>query len=235
MNNESEGGARPLGAPQFTAVPAVPPYQPSRISRRDAIKWMLTAAAAVAVLDRGAMGAETPKAAAGYGTDPDLLKDYKPGDLWPLTFSDAQRRTAAALCDVIIPEDARSPSASALGVHDFLDEWISAPYPEQTHDKPIVLEGLAWLDAESKKRFGANFAALVRRQQTAICDDISYTERAKPEFRKAAEFFRKFRDLTAGGFYTTPEGMKDIGYVGNVPLTTFDGPPREVLKRLGLA
>jgi len=29
--------------------------------------------------------------------------------------------------------------------------------------------------------------------------------------------------------------MKDIGYVGNVPLTTFDGPPREVLKRLGLA
>jgi hypothetical protein len=29
--------------------------------------------------------------------------------------------------------------------------------------------------------------------------------------------------------------MKDIGYVGNTPLATFDGPPAEVLKKLGLA
>ena len=211
------------------------PPQLTRISRRDAIKWMLTAAAAAAVLDRTATGASAPKPATGYGTAPDLIKDYKPGDLWPLTFNDAQRRTAAALCEVIIPEDSRSPSAAALGVHDFIDEWISAPYPDQARDRPIVLEGLAWLDAESQKRFETDFSTLVRRQQTTICDDISYTERAKPEFRKAAEFFRKFRDLTAGGFYTTPEGMKDIGYVGNVPLASFDGPPPEVLQRLGLA
>jgi hypothetical protein len=30
-------------------------------------------------------------------------------------------------------------------------------------------------------------------------------------------------------------GMKDIGYVGNVPLATFDGPPIEALKKAGLA
>ena len=29
--------------------------------------------------------------------------------------------------------------------------------------------------------------------------------------------------------------MKDIGYVGNVALASFDGPPPEVLKHLGLA
>jgi hypothetical protein len=28
--------------------------------------------------------------------------------------------------------------------------------------------------------------------------------------------------------------MKDIGYVGNVPLASFDGPPTEVLRKLGL-
>jgi hypothetical protein len=28
--------------------------------------------------------------------------------------------------------------------------------------------------------------------------------------------------------------MKDLGYVGNVPLASFDGPPVEVLRRLGL-
>ena len=55
------------------------------------------------------------------------------------------------------------------------------------------------------------------------------------EFAKAAKFFAKFRDLTAGGFYTTPVGMKDIGYTGNVPLEKFDGPPLEALKKAGLA
>jgi hypothetical protein len=29
--------------------------------------------------------------------------------------------------------------------------------------------------------------------------------------------------------------MKDIGYVGNRPLLTFDGPTPEALKHLGLA
>jgi hypothetical protein len=207
------------------------------IDRRRAIKWMLTAAASLAVLQRAGLaadGAASAASAIGYGTDPNLLKDYKPGNLWSLTFSDQQRRTAAALCDVIIPEDAKSPSASALHVHEFIDEWISAPYPDQIRDRPIVLDGLAWIDAEAQKRFQNDFANLVRRQQTLICDDICYAPKAKPEFKKAAQFFKKFRDLTSGGFYTTPEGMKDIGYTGNVPLDKFDGPPPEVLQKLGL-
>ncbi len=29
--------------------------------------------------------------------------------------------------------------------------------------------------------------------------------------------------------------MKDIGYRGNTPLATFDGPPLEALKKAGLA
>jgi hypothetical protein len=209
---------------------------PTRVDRRTAIKWMMTAAAAVAIMDRPGFSADAATAAAkGYGTDPDLLKDYKPGDLWPLTFNDAQRRTAAALCDTIIPGDDKSPAPSKLGVPDFIDEWISSPYPGYETDKKTVLDGLAWMDAESQKRFGNDFADLVLRQKNAICDDICSQSKAKPEFKTAAQFFRKFRDLTAGGFYSTPEGMKDIGYVGNVPLATFDGPPPEVLKQLGLA
>lgn len=207
----------------------------TRMDRRDAIKWMLTAAASLTVMNRDGFAAEaaTP-GGKGYGTDPDLLKEYKAGELWPLTFTDAQRRTAAALCDVIIPADSKSPSASAVRVPEFLDEWISAPYPDQRRDRGIILDGLTWIDAEAKKRFQMDFASLVRRQQTMICDDICYLPKAKPEFRTAAQFFKRYRDLTAGGFYTTPEGTKDIGYMGNVPLTTYDGPTPEALKHLGL-
>ena len=98
-----------------------------------------------------------------------------------------------------------------------------------------MLEGFSWLDRESGKRFSAPFAALKAPQQRAICDDICYAAKAKPRFTEAAKFFARYRDLTAGGFYTTPAGRKDLQYVGNTPLTNFEGPPLEVLKRVGLA
>lgn len=207
---------------------------PQRMDRRDAIKWMMTAVASTALLDRASLGAAAPAAAKGYGTDPDVLKIYQPGDVWPLTLTGVQRTTAAALCDVIIPADAQGPSASSVRVHDFIDEWISAPYPGHDADRKIILDGLAWLEAESRTRFSNAFSSLIARQKNAICDDICFVPNAKPEFRTAAQFFRRYRDLTAGGYYTTPEGMKDIGYVGNIPLEKYDGPPPEVLKKLGL-
>jgi hypothetical protein len=214
---------------------------PPRMDRRDAIKWMMTAVASATLLERDvfAAAADAAKGAnrgVGYGTDPDLVKTYQPGELWPLSFNDAQRATAAALCDVIIPADAKGPSASSVRVQEFIDEWISAPYGEpHTTDKRTVLNGLAWLDTESQKRFSNAFVNLVPRQKNAICDDICYVPKAKPEFQQAAQFFRRYRDLTAGGYYTTPEGMRDIGFTGNVALEKYEGPPPEVLKKLGLA
>jgi len=152
---------------------------------------------------------------------------------WPRTMTAAQRRTTTALCDALIPADEKSPAASAVGVPGFIDEWISAPYPTQ-HHRELVLAGLAWIDAESQKRFEQDFAALDERRQHAICDDICFLPKAKPEFRDGAAFFALMRNLTAGGFYTTPEGWKDIGYIGNVPQARFAGPPPEVLAHLGL-
>jgi len=212
--------------------------EPVRIDRRTTLKWVLAASAAMPLLKQRVFGAEAADAAApatqGYGTDPDLTRIYRPGELWPLTFTRAQRRTAATLCDVIIPADAESPSASSVGVVDFLDEWVSAPYPEQRQDRALILEGLAWMNAEATRRFTTEFAELSETQQRAICDDICFEPKAKAAFAKAASFFARFRDLTAGGFYSTPAGRKDLKYVGNVPLTKFDGPPLEVLHRVGV-
>lgn len=211
---------------------------PSRIDRRTALKWMLTAAASTALLDThipSAIAADTPAkpGTVGYGQDPDLLKNYQPGELWPLTFTDDQRRTAAALCDTIIPADEKSPAASAVDVPAFIDEWISAPYPGHDSDRRQILEGFAWLDAESQRRFQKKFSELAESQRDEIAADLSVVAKAKPEHETAAQFFRRYRDLTAGGFYTTPAGMKDIGYTGNVPLGAFMGPSREVLAQLG--
>jgi len=204
-----------------------------RLPRREAIKWVLAASATLSLLDLRAFGAAA-SAPKGYGLDANLLETYNPGDLWPLTLTDAQRRTATALCDVVIPADDKSPAASALQVVDFIDEWISAPYDPQQQQRATVVNGLIWLESESQKRFKNAFSQLSPVQQHAICDDICFAPKAAPEFTSAAAFFSIFRDLTAGGFYTTPAGWKDIGYVGNVALTHFDGPPPAVLKHIGL-
>ena len=229
------------------------------VSRRMAMQWVMGAVAASALPDklRGQTTGDPPKQSAkeegravvsqelaarqpdptgeGYGTDPKLLKDYTPGDLWPLTFNAAQKRTAAALADTIIPTDALGPAASEVGVVEMIDEWISAPYPEQRSDRPVVLDGLALLENESLDRFNKRFAALSPQQRKAICDDICFEPSAPPRLRKLAGFFAKYRDLCARAYYATPAGWKAIGYVGNVPLVEFTGPPAEVLERLGLA
>lgn len=149
----------------------VPPLV--RLPRRTVFKWFVAVATALQLGDAQVFGAEPtpavpavpPITAKGYGSDPNLAKFYNPGDCWPLTLSPAQRAAATALADVILPADDLGPAASQVRVIDFIDEWVSAPYPGQMHDRGIVLPGLDWLDAEATKRFGAVFAALKPEQQ----------------------------------------------------------------------
>ncbi len=200
-------------------------------TRRDTLKWV-AAAGGAPLWTRLAAGAPAP---AGYGADPDLARTYHAGELWPLTLSAAERASAAVLCDLVIPADASSPAASAVGVVDFLDEWLSAPIERHRADRMLVQGGLAWLDAESARRGGTPFVALDAAVQRAILDDICWLARAREEYREAATWFARLRDLVAAGFYTSPAGRADLRYVGNVPLPRFDGPPAEVLRRAGIA
>jgi len=56
-----------------------------------------------------------------------------------------------------------------------------------------------------------------------------------------SDFFKRFRALTIGAYYTTEAGFKDIGYIGNVARASDPGPSEEVkavlereLQKLGL-
>jgi hypothetical protein len=207
----------------------------TRMDRRTAVRWMLAAAAALSSC-RGfesrnpAMAAPVGKAAL-TPADPDL---FSATPWWDRTLTPEQLRTVRALCEVIIPRDEHSPSAAEVGVADFIDEWISAPYEPQQRHRARILSGIAWIEAESNARYGTSFAELADLESQQICDDIRFVPRARPAHREAAEFFALFRDLTAGGFYTTPEGMRDLKYVGNVAMAEFTGPPPEVVRQMGL-
>src|SRR3954464_10581864 len=202
----------------------------SRVDRREALKWIAAAVEAFPALDWKALGAT--ENITRTLTDPDLLN---PGVLWNRNLTAAELKTVTSLCDLIIPADDQSPSAGAVKVQDFIDEWVSAPYPIQQADQKLIRQGLAWLDDQSKKRFGKSFADLSDTEKSAICDEICFVPKAKSKLKNAALFCARFRDLTATGFYTTKEGMKDLKYIGNIALPTFNGPPPAVLKHLGLA
>jgi hypothetical protein len=205
----------------------------SRLPRRDVLKFI----AASALLPHGMMSpvvAQAVTTVKGYGTDPDLIKEHKPGDVWPLVMNDVQRSACKTLADIILPADDLGPAASSLRVHDYIDEWISAPYPSQVEDRPIILNGLAWIDSEAQRLHQKNYGAISSAQQIGICQSIAEPDAKSPDHQKLHPFFLRFRAIAMGAYYGTTAGWKSIGYIGNVPSVNFDGPSPELLAKLGL-
>ncbi|MCO1334989.1 gluconate 2-dehydrogenase subunit 3 family protein [Microbulbifer sp. OS29] len=224
----------------------------TNLGRRNALRLIATTAAAVPVIgcsekvaQKVVVKEEVPAAkpavrnlsapkqtlARGTPTDPDLLN---PVVSWEMQLDASELAVLVALCDVIIPADEISPGASSVGAQHYINEYVSAPYTNNKADLVTIRGGIVWLEGESRRRFDTSFTELNEPQKAAICDDISWTRTAKPQFQAGARFFAKVRVLTTTAFYTTEEGMADIGYVGNRPMASFPGAPPEVLKRLGL-
>jgi len=195
---------------------------PPAITRREALR-LIVAASALAALPDFAFGADIPT----IGLDPDLLKKEIP---WPLVLSDAEKRTITALVDLIIPADELGPAASAVGVVEFLDEWVSAPYKAQQIEAKIIRGGLRWVEETAKQDFQKSFVECTIKERSAVLNQALQPGAPKEYYM----FFVVLRARTALGYYTTKEGWKAIGYVGNVPLAQFDGPPKELLIKLGV-
>ena len=146
-------------------------------------------------------------------------------------FTPHEHDTVTLLADMIIPKDEHSGSASDAGVPGFMD-YILVEYPD---GQTAIRGGLAWLDAESQKRFQHTFMDLQDAQRKAILDDIAWPERAKPEMSHGVAFFNDMRDLVATAFWSSRLGVKDLQYTGNVALPQWDGCPEPALKKLGVA
>lgn len=207
------------------------------VDRRTTLRWFATAMAAAPLAACGeSPGGFTwtppePLTGPGYGGDPDLLEPSVP---WPLTLTRAELAALTAMVDLILPADDNALAASAVGVPAFLDEWVSAPYPAQQRDRALIVPGLAWLDSESMARNnGAVFASAGDAAQRAILDDIAWRDRVKPGAEQAAEFFARVRSLTMGAYFTSDDGWKYLGYLGNTPgAGDYPGPTPEALAHL---
>ncbi len=212
--------------------------KPTTFSRRDAFKWLTGTAAGAATVSAPAAPTETEPAPPAYPTryslnDPDFNKPYVTP--WEKVMTVEELKTTTALADIILPKDANGPAASEVGVPDFINEWISAPYEEQHEAAETIRGGLAWLNTESFRRFEKGFTDLAGAQQIQIVDDICDESKTKPQHQTGARFFKKFRQLCVGGYYTHSATWKHLGYIGNVSMAgAFPGVPDEIIKKLGL-
>ena len=160
--------------------------------------------------------------------------ESQPAPYTPKFFTASEWRLVRMLSDYVIPRDARSGSATDARVPEYMDFLLADREASET-SKVSMRGGLAWLNNESRRRFGAPFVSTTDANRRAILDDIAFPAKARPEMSQGVAFFTRFRDLTASGFFSSQMGWKDLQYVGNVSLPSWNGCPPAALERLGVS
>jgi hypothetical protein len=141
------------------------------------------------------------------------------------TFDDHQWETVKVLCDLIIPADEHSGSATQAGVPEFLDDWIAYRTEQDGDDnlKAQIFGGLMWLDREANAANQKNFAQSPIEEQKKLLDRIAYPKKADKADHAWVRFFSQFRSLTVGGFFSSKVGVADLPYLGNVAVSKWEG------------
>jgi gluconate 2-dehydrogenase gamma chain len=196
-------------------------------TRRDTLKVLGAASVAAALPQplRANLPPEIRRAA--VAAEQALLQ----GQYDPVFFTPAEWRTVRLLADMIIPRDDSSGSATDAGVPEFMDFTVD----DRPYLRIPIRGGLQWLDDESRERYGVVFVEASGEQRGELLDAIAWPERAAPEMRPGVEFFNRFRDLVASGFYTSRIGIEDLQYRGNTYVTEWNGCPPEACRHIGVS
>lgn len=206
------------------------------MDRRETLKTLLVGTVAGGALAAGCQTntkeeqavALNPADSYNYGRTP-KEKTYDVQLMNENFFNEHEMLTIAVLCDIILPADELSGSATEAEVPAFIEFIVK----DMNYHQLPMRGGLMWLDHESNKRFGKAFKDASSKQQIAIVDDIAWEKKAQPEMMQGAKFFDLIRNLTMTGFYTSKMGIETLGYAGNRP-NVWDGVPKEELKRMGM-
>ena len=133
-------------------------------------------------------------------------------------------KTLETLADYIVPAEGATGGAVAAGA----PEWIDLMASENPALLSIYTGGIAWLDNTMLRRYNAAFVDAPREQQTAMLDLIAYRKNESPELGPGIKFFEWARKMVVDAYYTSPVGIKDLGYMGNTALAKFEVPQEAI-------
>jgi hypothetical protein len=132
--------------------------------------------------------------------------------------------TLEKLADLIIPPDEKSPGAVASGACEFIDLLAS----QNPRLQEIYTGGIAWVDQSMKRRYSTDFVSAKPNQQTALLDLIAYRKNESAELGPGIQFFEWARRMVVDAYYTSPIGIKAIGYLGNTAVAKFEVPQEAI-------
>jgi len=204
---------------------AEPQISEKGVSRRQALKVLGAVPVAAAI---GAQQPAATQAPVGAAQAPASAPKA------PRFFNAHEWATVAMLADYVIPRDDRSGSATDAKVPEYMDFLLSEK-DANVNTQIAFHGGLAWIDNECRKRFQKTFIASTDAQRRQVLDDIAYPQKAKPEMSYGVNFFNRFRDMTASGFFSSAIGWQDLQYKGNVFNPGYDGCPPAALDKLGVS
>jgi gluconate 2-dehydrogenase gamma chain len=132
--------------------------------------------------------------------------------------------TLRKLADFIVPTDERSQGAVAAGAPEFID-LLASQNPQLL---AIYPGGIAWLDVTMQRRYSSDFVSAKPDQQTAVLDLIAYRKNESPELGPGIAFFEWARRMVVDAYYTSPIGIKEVGYMGNTAVSKFEVPQEAI-------
>lgn len=138
----------------------------------------------------------------------------------PKAFNSHEYKTLQRLADLIVPSDEKSPGAVASGACEFID-LLSSQNPKLL---AIFTGGIGWLDHAMRHRHSSDFLSARPEQQTAMLDLIAYRKNESRELGPGIEFFDWARRMVVDAYYTSPIGIKAVGYMGNTAVAKFEIP-----------
>jgi len=195
------------------------------ISRRDLIRAAAFGGAAVALAPGLAFAQAVSSGITAAARGEDGSK-YLTGPNWKAAFlNDHQNETLVALGDVIIPAT-DTPGAKEALVNRYLDLLLSVQPPEFQRR---FTDALAFIDAESQKRFKTDFKTLNTDDQIWLLTPWAYPEQNSPwtgEERKqdpGQQYFQHLKSLVAAAYFGSEIGQKELGWDGEFSHGAYEG------------
>jgi len=199
----------PIRPEEIKPAAAQPGGETPPASRRDLLRSIAAAALAGSLSEEAAAQVHQHVAAA----------KPSPAGAYQRKFLNAHEfATIGALSDIIIP------GAGPAGAAPFIDLLSSNNAEFAAH----FTGGILWLDHEFDRRFQTSFLTASAAQRAEVLDLIAYRKNRTPELGPGIEFFDLARRIASDAYFTSREGVKAIGFMGNAAIAEFKV-PQEVL------
>lgn len=168
--------------------------------------------------------APVPALAIEFPPGQDASKELARADWKPVFLDNHQNETLILLSDFVIPAT-ETPGAKEALVNRFLDLLMSV---EKLETRREFLAALAYIDGACRERYQTAFLFVPREQQIEFLNLLAYPHSETTWGEVAEDFpghdhFQRLKQWIVGAFYSSPAGLKEIGWDGNFPHGEFAG------------